>query len=437
MSALTGGAPPTAVRAVEPLARPPDAVVQLPGSKSITNRAVLLAGLATGRSRLRGVLDADDTQAMVGCVRALGASVVAAAADTLDVDGVGGRVPAGAVSLDARQSGTTARFVLAAAAAGAGAITVDGDAQLQARPMGPLVRALRALGAEVDEAGDPERLPLVVRGPARGGPVALAGDISSQFLSGLLIAGPLLEDGLDVTLTTPLVSRPYAVMTAAVMAAFGGRAEVGGDRCRVPSGGAGYRSVASYAVEPDASAASYFLAAAAMTGGRVRVPGLGRDSVQGDVQFAGILESMGAEVRWERDAVTVTGTGRLTGVDVDLAALSDTAPTLAVVAAVAEGPTTVRGIGFVRGKESDRIAAVVTELTRCGVPAEERPDGFVVHPAPRSGPAGPVRIRTYDDHRMAMAFAVLGLVRPGIEIENPGCVAKTFPGFWASLEGLR
>jgi 3-phosphoshikimate 1-carboxyvinyltransferase len=197
--------------------------------------------------------------------------------------------------------------------------------------------------------------------------------------------------------------------------------------------GGGYRPVDGYVIEPDATAASYFLAAAAMSGGRVRVPGLSRSSLQGDVAFADVLEAMGARTRWDTDSIEVHG-DRLVGTDVDLRALSDTAPTLAVVAALAEGPTTVSGIGFVRGKESDRIAGPVAELGRCGVPAVVTADGFEVRP---SGPPHGALVRTYDDHRMAMAFGVLGLVVPGIEIDDPGVVAKTFPGFFAALDQLR
>jgi 3-phosphoshikimate 1-carboxyvinyltransferase len=190
---------------------------------------------------------------------------------------------------------------------------------------------------------------------------------------------------------------------------------------------------ARFAVEPDASAASYFFAVAAVTGGRVLIEGLSRTSVQGDLSFVDVLQAMGAEVTWHADAVEVRGTGVLHGVEVDMSQLSDTAPTLAVVAALADSPTRVTGIGFIRRKESDRIGSVVRELQRCGVDATEEPDGFVVRP----GPAHGARVETYDDHRMAMSFGVLGLVVPGIEIVDPSCVVKTFPGFWLALDALR
>jgi 3-phosphoshikimate 1-carboxyvinyltransferase len=259
--------------------------------------------------------------------------------------------------------------------------------------------------------------------------VTIAGDVSSQFATGLLLAGGTA--GLSVSLTTDAVSRPYLDMTTRVMAEFGAEVSGGdGDTWHV---GGGYRAVADYVVEPDASAASYFLAAAAVTGGRVRIEGLGRASMQGDVAFAEVLAAMGATVDAGADWIEVRG-GALHGIDVDLRHISDTAPTLAAVAALADGPTSVTGIGFVRGKESDRIAGPVRELQRCGVPAEATDDGFVVRPA---GAPTAARIETYDDHRMAMAFALIGLVVPGIEILDPGCVAKTFPGYFAALDTLR
>ena len=409
--------------AVEPLTARPDATVVVPGSKSLTNRALVAAALAEGTSRLQGALVADDTEAMVGGVRALGVDV--------EVDGdvmvvEGGLRAVGPVAVHARLSGTTARFLLPVLALGEGPATLDGSAPLRARPQGPLVDALRSLGAAVD--GD--ALPVTVRGPMHGGTVHLAGDMSSQFLSGLLLAGPRLAGGLRVEPTTPLVSAPYVAMTAAVMADFGVEVRREGDAWVVPEGR--YRA-ATYAVEPDASAASYFFAAAVLTGGRVTVQGLGRDSRQGDLAFVDVLERMGAVVERREDRTTVAAGSRLGGVDVDLSALSDTAQTLAAVAVFAGSPTRVRGIGFARGKETDRLAAVVRELRRVGVQAEETDDGFVVHP----GTPRPGVVETYDDHRMAMSFALLGLRVPGIAIADPGCVAKTFPGFWDALAGLR
>ncbi|MEU0555476.1 3-phosphoshikimate 1-carboxyvinyltransferase [Dactylosporangium sp. NPDC006015] len=416
------------VLAITPLTAPPDVSLRPPGSKSITNRALICAALAPGRSTLTGVLFADDTHAMLGAVRALGATLtVDEAAHTVVVDGVDPRTQTTPASIDARQSGTTGRFVVPAAALRPARSVVDGAPQLRARPFGPLTDALRELGATVEDLSEagPGLLPIAVTGPVAGGKVAVPGHLSSQFLSGLLMAGPLMSDGLSVELTSPLVSVPYVEATTAVMAAFG----VTVDGLRVRPGA--YRAT-DYAIEPDASAASYVLAAAAITGGRVTVEGLGTSSLQGDVRFADLLEQMGARVERTADRVTVTGTGTLHGIDVDMADISDTAQTLAAVAVFADSPTRVRGIGFIRKKETDRIAAIVTELRRAGIDAVEDEDGFTVNP----GTPAPTAFHTYDDHRMAMSLALLGLRVPGIEIRDPRCVSKTYPTYFIDLARL-
>ncbi|HUB76025.1 MAG TPA: 3-phosphoshikimate 1-carboxyvinyltransferase [Solirubrobacteraceae bacterium] len=412
------------MRLEPPPARPPDCVVRPPGSKSLTNRALLCGALAAGESVLRGALFADDTRAMLGAVAALGARVEARE-EAGEVRVAGRRLAGVEAVVDARQSGTTARFVLAALGGGVAECVVDGDQQLRGRPMGPLVEALRALGVSVRELGEPGRLPLAVRGPALGRRVSLPGHVSSQFLSGLLMAGPTLAEGLEVSLSSPLVSVPYVEMTRAVMARFG--VEVEG--LAVAPGA--YRAC-EIEIEPDASAASYFFAAAAITGGRVAVPGLSRASLQGDVRFVELLERMGARVAWGADAITVEG-GELRGIDADMSDISDTAQTLAVVAPFAQGPTRVRGIGFIRAKETDRIAAIVGELRRAGIDAHADDDGFTIVP----GTVAPARFATHDDHRMAMSLALLSLRVEGIELDDPGCVAKTYPGYFEDLERLR
>jgi 3-phosphoshikimate 1-carboxyvinyltransferase len=418
---------------IEPIRGPIDAVVVVPGSKSITNRALVCAALADGDSVLTEVLEADDTIAMVEGLRALGVEVQADwPATTLRVRGCAGRPPAELALVDARLSGTTARFLLPVAALGVGTTRIDGALGLRARPMGHAVEALRALGATVREVGEPGHLPLEVsEGPLPGGAVALPGDASSQFLSGLLLAAPAMRTGLQVALTTELVSRPYVDLTLAVMAAFGVPVAQPDDRTWAIEASA-YHG-ATYAVEPDASAASYPFAAAAVLGGRVTVPGLGVGSLQGDLAFVDLLERMGAQVDRSAGATTVTGTGHLRGIEADLSQHSDIAQTLAVVAAFAESPSRFTGIGFIRGKETDRVGNVVAELRRAGIDAEEEPDGYVVRP----GQPKAATIETYHDHRMAMAFALLGLRAEGIRIADPGCVAKTYPGYWAMLEGLR
>lgn len=421
---------------VEPLAGPVDAVVQPPGSKSITNRALVVAALAEGTSVLHNVLLADDTEAMLAALVALGAGVeVDAAAATVAVTGTGGVLPAGPLALDARLSGTTSRFLLPLLALGAGPYRLDGGGPLRARPMVDGVLAVESLGAEVHpeaETAVAGGLPLRIEGgPVRGGAVSVAGTTSSQFLSGLLLAGAGMAEGLDVTVVGGLVSRPYVDMTLAVLRHFGAEARwVGDDRLSVRRGAL---SATELHVEPDASAASYWWSVPALVGGRVVVPGLGPDAWQGDVAYVDVLERMGASVQRRADGIEVSVGGPLRGVRADMGALSDTAQTLAVVAVAAEGPTTVSGIGFIRRKETDRLAAVARELNRCGIDARETDDGWVIAP----GTPHPATIATYDDHRMAMSFALLGLRWPGIAIAEPSCVAKTYPGYWRDLVGLR
>ncbi|HKX71689.1 MAG TPA: 3-phosphoshikimate 1-carboxyvinyltransferase [Acidimicrobiales bacterium] len=447
----------SSVRAIEPVVGPIDATVTVPGSKSLTNRALVCAALADGISTIEGGLVADDTEAMIEALRTLGAGIDETA-ETLAVTGTGGRLVPGPKELDMRLSGTTSRFLLPVVALGSGRYRADGRSGLRRRPMGPVLDGIRQLGASVSPEGEPGHLPVTIVAPGGlpGGDVAVSGDTSSQYLSGLLLAAPYTRDGVRLRVTTTVVGRPFVDLTLAVMAAFGVDVEVteppGADLAPSgPSGGSAssggssaaglelvvpagrYRSV-RYLVEPDASTASYLLAAAAICGGRVTVDGLGRHSQQGDAGFAALLGAMGAHVERTASATTVTGTGELEGLgDVDLSTMPDMAQTLAAVAVFANGPTRVRGVGFIRGHETDRVAAVVRELRRCGIEADEEPDGFVVRP----GTPRPARIATYDDHRMAMSFALLGLRRPGIEIEDPGCVAKTFPDFWDVLEGLR
>jgi 3-phosphoshikimate 1-carboxyvinyltransferase len=419
--------------AIRPLDRPPDAVVTVPGSKSVTNRALVCAALASGTSVLTEVLVADDTEAMIGVLDAISIDVrLDRDRRTVTVVGCDGTIPAAEAEIDVRQSGTTARFVPALLALGQGSYRVTGHPQMLARPMDPTFDALRHLGVPVEELAGRGRYPATIRGGrVRGGILPLPGDVSSQFLSGLLLAAPYLPDGLVIELTTRLVSRPYVELTRSVMAAFGVEVDAPDSSTYVVPPGR-YRS-ARLTVEPDASAASYFFAAAAITGGRVRVAGLTVDAAQGDVAFVDALEQMGAAVDRRADGIEVTGTGTLRGGTFDFADISDTAQTLAAVAVFADETVRVTGIGFIRRKETDRIAAVVSELRRAGIDADEEPDGFVVHP----GEPRPTTVRTYDDHRMAMSFSLLGLRVPGIEIADPGCVSKTFPDFYDVLEALR
>ncbi|MGQ0745039.1 MAG: 3-phosphoshikimate 1-carboxyvinyltransferase [Acidimicrobiales bacterium] len=418
------------VLAVRPLAAPPDVSITVPGSKSITNRALVVAALAAGRSDLSKVLISDDTDAMLRSLRRLGLRAEAdIPACRVEVNGWDGRVPPGPATVDVRQAGTAARFLPPLLALGQGTYTVDGSSQMRSRPLADLVAALRELGVAVKGDGLP--LDVVATGGVRGGQVTVGGSATSQFLSGLLLSGPYFSEGLDLIAAGHTVSRPYLALTVATMASFGVNVEVqDGRRFRVRPGQR--YSGTRFAIEPDASAACNFFAAAAITGGRVRVNGLGRNSVQGDLRFVDVLERMGAEVRRTDGFIEVVG-HPLEGVEEDLADFSDAAPTLAVTAAFASTPTRITGIGFIRRKESDRVGNVVAELRRCGIGAKEEPDGMVIHP----GNPKPAVVHTYDDHRMAMAFSLFGLVAEGIAISDPSCVAKTFPGFFATLDRLR
>ena len=423
---------------IEPASRPVDGTVRVPGSKSITNRALLVAGLADGESELVGALDSDDTRYLVAALAALGLAVERdEGGERIRVGGGGGTFPAATAELFAGNSGTTMRFLTAALPLGRGRYRIDGVPRMRQRPIAPLLAALRDLGADArDELGTGCPPVIVAAAGLPGGRTRMAGDQSSQYFSALLLAAPYAQRGVEIEVAGDLVSKPYMPMTAAVMAAFGVEAELdttGWRRFRVAPGQR-YRG-RRYRIEPDASNASYFFAAAAVTGGRVRVEGLGRRSTQGDLRFVDVLAAMGATVVEGDDAVEVTGPagGALRGVDVDMEDISDTAQTLAAIAPFASGPTTIRGVAHARLKETDRVAALATELRRLGQDVDEVPDGLTVHPRPLV----PATIETYDDHRMAMSFAVAGLRAPGVRLRDPGCVAKTFPAFFDRLADLR
>ncbi len=408
---------------IEPLRSAPTGSVVVPGSKSHTNRALICAALASGVSVLDGILLADDTEALLAAIATLGAEVeVDRDAARVTITGTGGQLRAGPLTLDADKSGTTSRFLVPMATVGKGDYTIDGDPQLRARPFDELVDALVTLGADIDGRSLPLR---VHAGTDVGGAVEVDGSTSSQFLSGLLLSAPQFARPTVLTRTGAEVSSAYLDLTVATMAAFGAPVRVDGRRFEIDNGG--YQA-ASVQIEPDASAASYFFAAAAMTGGRVTVKGLNANTVQGDVGFVDVLAQMGAAVTFSDDSITVEGRP-LRGVEVDMSAISDTVQTLAMVATVADGPTTMTNIGFIRAKETDRIAAPATELERLGIEVDAEPDSLTVHPGTAHGGI----VQTYDDHRMAMSFALLGLLQPGIRIANPGCVAKTFPRYFEVL----
>ncbi|QDT15890.1 3-phosphoshikimate 1-carboxyvinyltransferase [Alienimonas californiensis] len=411
------------------------ATLRPPGSKSLTNRALAVAALAEGTSTLTGVLDSDDTRVMLNALTALGLDVdhnpVAA---TVRITGCGGELPANDAGLFCENSGTSIRFLTALiAAAGRGTYRLDGVARMRQRPIGDLVDALNQLGAEVtcDLANGCPPLTVHTTGLS-GGTATVESGASSQFLSALMMAAPAARGPLTLRVPGELVSVPYVVMTRRVLEAFGVRvSEENGLFHIAPQ----TPTATEYAVEPDASAASYWFAAAAILGGTVTVEGLGTGSVQGDMDFLRVLRAMGCEVRIEEEKTTVTGPphGRLKGGQTfDMGPISDTAQTAAAVAVFADGPTTVTGIAHARHKETDRVAAVVTELRKLGQECEEHADGFTIVPKPVT----PAIVHTYDDHRMAMSFALIGLRENGVQIADPGCVAKTYPGFWQDLQTL-
>ena len=419
--------------AIQPLTQPVNATITPPGSKSYTNRALPIAALADGISVISGALFSDDTRYMAQALRQLGIDVLEdALAKTFTVTGTGGRLQPSLSPLFIGNSGTSARFLAPLVALGASDYVIDGVPAMRKRPIGPLVDALNALGGFVtaSDIGCPP-LRIHARG-IRGGSYAIRGDLSSQYLSGLLMSAPYFTNGLQLEVIGELVSKPYLQVTGQTMQAFGVPLQISPDFSSFAVAARRY-SPAAYSVEPDASAASYLFAAAAITGGRVTVPGLGTNSLQGDLGFVRVLEQMGCEVRISATETTVVGPPTLRGVTVDMSQISDTAQTLAAVAVFADSPTRVSGIGFIRAKETDRVAAVVTELHRLGIDAVEEADGFVIHP----GVTRAAAVQTYDDHRMAMSFALIGLRNAGVTILEPACVAKTFPTYWDVLETLR
>ncbi len=405
--------------------------VLLPGSKSITNRALLAAALADGDSLLRAPLHSDDTRLMVDALRTLGVAIEETPTGDFHVTGCGGALQAPAQSpLLLGNSGTSMRFLTAAACLipSGSDVVLDGNARMRERPLKDLLSALLSLGVSCESVNGGGCPPVRVRGGGLpSGSCRLRGDVSSQFLSALLLVAPFARQSVTVDIVGELVSKPYIDITQAVMRDFGVTMENAHyQTLHVPAGQryAGHE----YVIEADASGASYFLAAAAATGGSVTLANLGTDSIQGDIAFGNILEQMGCTVT--RGAqVSVTGPARLSPIDANLSAVPDTAQTLAVLCLFADGPSRLTGLASLRVKETDRVRAIATELPKLGARVEEGPDFWVIHPPAPSQLRG-ATIATYDDHRMAMAFAVASLRVPGVVIEDPACVAKTFPDFW-------
>lgn len=423
-----------------PITRPFDGVITPPGSKSLTNRALVLAALARGTSTLRNVLFADDTAVMIDGLRQLGFELeVDEASSSIRVMGTSGRVPAGSARLMCGNSGTTIRFLTALCALGKGSYELDGIARMRQRPIGQLVEMLKNLGVRVEyllENGFP---PICIKADTLpGGRVRFGASLSSQYLSAVLQVAPYARHEVRVDLEPNQTSWPYVEMTMRLMDYFGVTPElvrdpVTGEPRQIIIPPDCYRAC-DYAIEPDASNASYFLAAAAINpGSRVTIPGLGRSSLQGDVAFAEVLKKMGAGVEISENSMVVQGADRLEGIDMDMSAIPDTAQTLAVVALFANGPTVLRGLHTLRVKETDRIAALANELSKLGAHVEAGKDRLTVHPPRQLTPAA---IDTYDDHRMAMSFAVAGTRMTGVTINDPRCVEKTYPRFFDDLSRL-
>lgn len=425
-----------------PVARARGSVV-LPGSKSISNRTLLLAALADGVTRLHGLLAADDVDRMLDALASLGVRFERdAGTGDVVVHGTRGAFPARAAELFLGNAGTAFRPLTAVLALAGGSYGLTGVPRMHERPIGDLVDALRTLGADIRYRGK-ERFPPLAIGPgstgARGTPdrVSVRGDVSSQFLSALLMGLPLLTQrtgrAVTVEVVGELVSRPYVAITTNLMRRFGVViAEEDGRMFRVPAH-ARYASPGMLLVEGDASAASYFLAAGAIGGGPVRVMGVGRESIQGDVAFADVLTRMGAMVHFGDDWIEASAGQSLAGLRVDCVAIPDAAMTLAVVALFARGPTTLEGIASWRVKETDRIAAMATELRKLGATVEAGRDHLTIHPP---GHLVPATIDTYDDHRIAMCFSLASLGGIAIRINDPNCVRKTFPDYFAAFRAI-
>jgi 3-phosphoshikimate 1-carboxyvinyltransferase len=445
---------------ITPIPHPLNASVRVPGSKSLTNRALLIAALASGKTKITNALFSDDSRYFANALQTLGFDVhLDESNHEMTVTGLGGNIPVSKAELFIGNAGTAARFLSAFLTLGHGEYLLDGDARMRERPIGDLVEALTQLGAILSPLSLWERdgvreicppLKITANG-LRGGKTKIAGDISSQFLSALLMVAPYAQTPIEIELTTDLNSKPYVDMTLAVMKAFGVKVERSGYQSfsvpittyhlpipnlqsLITTSPSLKLSSSNYTIESDASAASYFFAAPAICGGTVRVENISRNSLQGDIRFLDILEQMGCTVTETDHCIRVTGHLPLHGVDVDLRDIPDTAQTLAAIAPFATSPTRIRGIASARLKETDRIHATCTELTRLGVRVEEHEDGMTIHPTFNLQPAN---IRTYNDHRMAMAFSLIGLRVDGISIENPSCVSKTFPNFFEVLEVLR
>lgn len=420
---------------IAPLSEPVNTTVTVPGSKSITNRALVLAALGSPEAgtELIGALHSEDTEVMIDSLRQLGFTIDEG--DTLRVRRPAGAelIPNDTADLYVANSGTSMRFLTAMVSLRPGRYRLDGVARMRERPIRDLLDALDQLGVQARSEADNGCPPVIVTSEGwRFGHVHVRSDVSSQFLTGVLLAAPFSSIEVNLAVAGEMVSQPYIQMTVAMLRQWGitvnepaqGYFHITGEREPGPT---------HYMIEPDASAASYFWAAAAISGGQVTVQGLNISSLQGDVCFVDALEQMGCVVERASTGITVRGPERLRGIDIDMNAISDTVMTLGAVAVFAEGPTTIRNVGHIRHKETDRVTALATELRKVGCHVTERDDGMTITPDALHG----AEIDTYKDHRMAMSLALVGLRVPGVVIRDPGCVAKTYPEFWGDFEKLR
>lgn len=415
-----------------PTSGPIQATIQPPGSKSITNRALVCAAVAKGDSVLQGCLDSEDTRVMVDCLTRLGIDVMPDwDRHEIKVVGSGGKIPADEADLFVANSGTTIRFLTALLAAGNGRYRLDGIERMRERPIGDLLKALQELNVDARAELDNECPPVIVQTDGlEGGTARVSGSISSQYLSGLLMLSPLGQSKVRLEVDGELVSRPYVDMTLQVMSSFGVNVRQSPAANTFDTRPASYCGT-EYQIEPDASAASYFWAAAAITGGKAKVTGLTKKALQGDVEFCECLVKMGCALIEEPGSLTILGQP-LTGIDIDMNSISDTVQSLAAVALFAQGPTTIRGVAHNRHKETDRIGDLAHELRRVGAEVEELDDGLKITPAPLKA----AELETYNDHRMAMSLALIGLRQPGIVIKNPECTVKTYPKFFDDLQSI-
>jgi 3-phosphoshikimate 1-carboxyvinyltransferase len=426
---------------INPISHPLNAAVRVPGSKSLTNRALLIAALADGKTHLTNTLFSDDSKYFAKALQTLGFDIhLNEANHEMIVTGLGGKIPAAKAELFIGNAGTAARFLSAFLTLGNGEFVLDGEPRMRERPIGDLVEALAQLGAKLETSNNCPPVKIKASG-LRGGKTTIAGDISSQFLSALLMVAPYAQEPIEISLSTELNSRPYVDMTLAIMRDFG--VEIEREGCShftihpsffFPPFDAAQGMLSQYVIESDASAASYFFAAPAICGGTVRVENISRKSLQGDIGFLDVLKKMGCHLMEGEHFIEVNNTSLLQGINVDMRDIPDTAQTLSVVAPFASSTTRIHGIASARVKETDRVHATCTELARLGVHVEEHEDGMTIHPCEKFTSAS---IQTYNDHRMAMSFSLIGLRVPGVTIENPSCVSKTFPNFFQVLEMLR